>query len=75
MTCSGYKRRTVGENIAWGSGPLGSPDNIFESWKNNSGRNANIPNGEVEEIGIGATSAIAKGYGRATMWIADFGAR
>ena len=42
---------------------------------NSSGHKANILNGEFEEIGVGAASDAPKGYGRATMWIADFGAR
>ena len=48
---------------------------IFESWINSSGHKANILNGEFEEIGVGAASDTPKDYGRATMWIADFGAR
>ena len=75
VTRSGYKWRTVGENIAWGSGSLGSPDDTFESWINSPGHKANILNGRFKEIGVGAASGTYKGYTNATVWTTDFGAR
>jgi uncharacterized protein YkwD len=58
-----------------GLGAFRLAGNIFESWMNSSGHRANILNGEFEEISVGAASETPKGYGCATMWIADFGAR
>ena len=58
-----------------GLGAFRLAGDIFESWMNSSGHRANILNGEFEEIGVGAASETPKGYGCATMWIADFGAR
>lgn len=71
----GYNYRTAGENIAWGSGSLGSPDNIFKGWMNSSGHKANIMNKSYREVGIGAVAGTYKSYAGATMWTADFGAR
>lgn len=71
----GYNYRTAGENIAWGSGSLGSPDNIFNNWMNSSGHRANILNKNFREVGIGAATGTYKSYAGATMWTADFGAR
>lgn len=71
----GYNYRTVGENIAWGSGSLGSPDNYFKNWMNSAGHKANIMNKSYREVGIGAVTGTYKNYSNATMWTADFGAR
>jgi uncharacterized protein YkwD len=75
VTRSGYKWWRVDENIAWGSGSLGSPDETLESWMNSSSHKANILNGRFKEIGIGAASGTYKGYPNATVWTADFGTR
>lgn len=72
---AGYRYRTAGENIAGGSGSLGSPDSIFKAWMKSSGHRANILNGKFREIGIGAAAGNYKGTNGYTMWTADFGAR
>jgi uncharacterized protein YkwD len=65
---------TVGENIAWGQGDLGTPRNIVVAWMNSPGHRHNILTGEFTEIGIG----IALGTPGAPTWGAtyttDFGA-
>lgn len=71
----GYNYRTAGENIAWGSGNLGSPENIFKNWMNSSGHKANILKSGYREVGIGAVNGTYKSYSNTTMWTADFGAR
>ena len=71
----GYAYRIAGENIAWGSGSLGSPDSIFKSWMNSPGHKANILNKNFKEIGVGVANGTYKSYNNAAMWTADFGAR
>jgi uncharacterized protein YkwD len=44
---------TAGENIAWGSGSLGSPGSIVDGWMHSAGHRANILNGAFTQIGIG----------------------
>ena len=65
---------TVGENIAWGQGELGTPRNIVVAWMNSPGHRHNILTGEFTEIGIG----IALGSPGTPTWGAtyttDFGA-
>jgi uncharacterized protein YkwD len=65
---------TVGENIAWGQGELGTPRNIVVAWMNSPGHRHNILTGEFTEIGIG----IAVGSPGTPTWGAtyttDFGA-
>jgi uncharacterized protein YkwD len=44
---------TVGENLAWGSGKLGTPRAIVRAWMRSSGHRRNMLNGNFREIGIG----------------------
>lgn len=71
----GYRYRMAGENIAGGSGSLGTPDRIFKSWMNSSGHRKNILTRGYREIGIGAATGRYKSYSGWTMWTADFGTR
>lgn len=72
---AGYRYRTAGENIAGGSGTLGSADSIFKSWMNSTGHRTNILNKNFKEIGIGAATGNYKGTNGYTMWTSDFGSR
>jgi uncharacterized protein YkwD len=52
-----YLRRNtrwwVGENIAWGSGTLGTPREVVAAWMASPGHRANILDPRFREIGIG----------------------
>ena len=74
-TLKGYSYYKVGENIAWGSGSYGSPDNTFKNWMNSSGHKANILDKNFREIGIGARTGTYKTYTGTTMYTVDFGTR
>lgn len=71
----GYRFRLCGENIAWGSGSQGSPDNIMRNWMDSSGHRANILNRKYREIGIGTYTGTFEGHSGATMYTTDFGTR
>jgi len=43
----------TGENLAWGTGPEGSPVEIVDNWMHSPGHKANILRGAFTEIGIG----------------------
>lgn len=76
VTRFGYTGWTaLAENIAWGTGTLGSPETIFNNWMNSSGHRANILNGGLREIGIGVASGTFLGYAGARVYTADFGTR
>ena len=68
---------TVGENIAWGSGELGTPAAIVDGWMHSAGHRANILNGSFAEIGLGiANGAPRPGIdGPAGTYVTDFGSR
>jgi uncharacterized protein YkwD len=65
---------TAGENIAWGSGSLGTPASIVDSWMHSPGHRANILNGAFGAIGIGiADGAPQSGIpGDAGTYVNDF---
>ena len=64
--------RGVAENIAWGTGPLGSPRAIFRSWMRSPGHRANIL-GSYREIGIGLRVGDLDGNAAAHVWTQNFG--
>lgn len=62
------------ENIAWGSGSLGSARNIFRAWIGSPGHRANIL-GRFEEIGIGLRVGNLEGNRGAHVWTQELGSR
>jgi uncharacterized protein YkwD len=65
---------TAGENIAWGSGSLGTPASTVDSWMHSAPHRANILNGAYGAIGIGiAEGAPQSGIpGDAGTYVNDF---
>ena len=70
----GARGYTVGENIAWGTGSLGTPLRIMRSWMDSPGHRANILNGSFRELGVGVAYGAPRQDGGAT-YTTDFGAR
>ena len=70
----GARSWNVGENIAWGSGSLGTPRSIGRAWMNSPGHRANILSGSFRAIGIGISAGTPSGGGGAT-YTTDFGRR
>jgi uncharacterized protein YkwD len=76
---TGYARGqawSLGENIAWGTGSLGTAAQIERAWMASPGHRANILRREFREIGIGIAVGVpvASGTPGAT-YTADFGIR
>jgi uncharacterized protein YkwD len=77
---AGYARGqgwSLGENIAWGTGPLATPAAIHRAWMRSPGHKANILRRQFREIGIGiALGAPANTDGQdGATYTADFGVR
>ncbi len=62
----------AGENIAWGTGNLGSVRSIFIAWMHSPGHRENIL-GRYGQIGIGLEVGGLDGYSGAHVWTQDFG--
>jgi uncharacterized protein YkwD len=69
---SGNRAFAFAENIAWGSGELGSAQSIVESWMNSTGHRHNILNRQYTELGVGVALGTPKDYEGAT-YTTDFG--
>jgi uncharacterized protein YkwD len=66
----------LGENIAWGSGTLGTPVEIVDAWMHSPGHRANVLNRGFREIGIGiAHGTPNRSYGDGATYVTDFGTR
>ena len=77
---TGYTRAarswTVGENLAWGSGPLAVPREIVQSWMESPGHRANILSRSFREVGLGITLGVpVAGGGDGATYDTGFGAR
>jgi uncharacterized protein YkwD len=62
----------AGENIAYGTGPLGTPRSIFRSWLHSTGHRENIL-GKYTQIGIALRVGTLEGNAGAHVWTQDFG--
>ena len=63
----------VGENLAWGSGSLGSAAHVVEMWLASPGHRANLLRPGFHRIGLGLASGPFQGQSAATVVTADFG--
>lgn len=68
---------SAGEDLAWGSGTLGTPARIVAAWMASPGHRANILNPAFTQIGIGIAAGAPKPGVQATAgtYVADFGAQ
>jgi uncharacterized protein YkwD len=72
---AGYRYSRCAENIAWGSGSRGEPQDIFWRWMNSSGHKGNILNPAFKEVGFGVAYGTFKNIRNVAVWTADFGTR
>ena len=77
---TGYARSqgwSLGENIAWGTGSLGTAAEIQRAWMESPGHRANILRRQFREIGIGVAvgAPVDSGGLDGATYTADFGVR
>lgn len=77
---TGYARGrawSLGENIAWGTGSLGTAAEIQRAWMESPGHRANILRRQFREIGIGIAvgAPVDAGGLEGATYTADFGVR
>jgi uncharacterized protein YkwD len=65
----------AGENIAWGTLSLATPDAIVVSWMNSPEHRANILSADYKELGVGVVPTTPSGDPTGATYTADFGAR
>lgn len=66
----------VGENLAWGEGPLATPASIVRSWMASDGHRDNILSRSYDEIGVGIAGGSPRGSlpAIAATYTTEFGA-
>jgi len=71
----GFMRGTygVGENLAWGTGALGTVHTIMSNWLNSDVHRTILLNPRYDDVGIGLAEGNFKGYNGAEIWVAHFG--
>jgi uncharacterized protein YkwD len=69
---------TVGENLAWGSGPLATPRATVQAWMRSADHRANLLDRSFADVGVGiaegAPEALVDGEVAGT-YVTDFGRR
>ncbi len=67
---------SVGENLAWGEGSLGTPRSIVAAWMRSPGHRANILTRDFAEVGVGVALGSPGGSSRpAATYVANYGVR
>ena len=66
---------SLGENLAWGTGTLGTPLKIVDGWMHSPGHRQNILNPRFEELGVGIVPGAPGGHADGATYTTDFGAR
>lgn len=75
MEKSGYLKGScweAAENIAWGTGAIGTPRAIFRAWLQSSGHRENIL-GPYTDVGVGLREGTIEGAEGANVWVQEFG--
>jgi uncharacterized protein YkwD len=65
----------LGENLAWGTGSLGTPRGAIESWMNSPGHRANLLKRSFRDVGIGIVLGVPVSDAAGATYTIDFGVR
>jgi uncharacterized protein YkwD len=70
---AGWRRGTMGENIAFGQAQLGTPRAILNSWMASPGHRANLLRRSFRLQGLAVRNATLPGVGAVRLWVHAFG--
>jgi uncharacterized protein YkwD len=65
----------LGENLAWGTGSLGTPRGAVEAWIESPGHRANILRRTYRELGVGVVTGVPVSDAEGATYTVDFGVR
>jgi uncharacterized protein YkwD len=65
----------LGENLAWGTGALGTPRGAMEAWMESPGHRANVLKRGFRELGVGVVSRVPMSDAAGATYTVDFGVR
>jgi uncharacterized protein YkwD len=78
ITHSGFRTSGTwwaGENLAWGTGTIGSPRNVIRMWLASPEHRSILLSSRYSYVGIGRSIGRFQGYQGAAVWTVDFGHR
>ena len=65
----------AGENIAYGTGDLGTTRSVFRAWMHSTGHRQNILSGSYSQLGVSLRVGNLGGTRGAHVWVQHFGDR
>ncbi|HET9740656.1 MAG TPA: CAP domain-containing protein [Solirubrobacteraceae bacterium] len=65
----------LGENLAWGTGSLGTPRGAMKAWMASPGHRANILKAGFRELGVGVVARVPSSDAAGATYTVDFGVR
>ncbi len=65
----------LGENLAWGTGALGTPRGAMKAWMDSPGHRANILKPGFRELGVGVVARVPESDDAGATYTVDFGVR
>jgi uncharacterized protein YkwD len=65
----------LGENLAWGTGSLGTPRGAVDAWMDSPGHRANVLKKAYRELGVGVVVGVPVSDAAGATYTVDFGAR
>jgi uncharacterized protein YkwD len=65
----------LGENLAWGTGSLGTPRGAMKAWMASPGHRANILKAGFRELGVGVVARVPSSAAAGATYTVDFGVR
>jgi uncharacterized protein YkwD len=65
----------LGENLAWGTGSLGTPRGALDAWMNSPGHRANVLKRAYRELGVGVVPGVPVSDAAGATYTVDFGVR
>jgi uncharacterized protein YkwD len=65
----------LGENLAWGTGSLGTPRGAVEAWMDSPGHRANLLRRSYRDVGIGVVIGVPVSDAAGATYTVDFGVR
>ena len=65
----------LGENLAWGTGSLGTPRAVVEAWMDSPGHRGNILERSYRELGVGIVLGVPVSDAAGGTYTVDFGVR
>ena len=71
----GVRAPRVGENLAWGTGPLAGARSIVNMWLASPEHRANLLRAGYHTVGVGVRSGTFSGYPGAVLITTDFAGR